>query len=202
MNKKYQTELHHGLLPAIRKSDRWRRLTSLSKSELKIRSKRLLLSGCVLLLCATVVSCGSSGTREPVRVPPRETAPKVIKAEIMDSPVALGSGRKSAKFVPDNLFGFAELPGGNIGTFVTEGGRPYERFAFTHRTEDGAIITLSSLVRHLSDMKTIHGYEGFRGPMAGKNVWVFRRGKVVAGVIGLPDNEAKVEMTRMAYAMR
>ncbi|MDZ7640273.1 MAG: hypothetical protein U5J83_18800 [Bryobacterales bacterium] len=161
-------------------------------------------SAAAAMLCL-FISCSPDSARKspsPASPPSPGQVAQAMKPEVVDAPLALGGGRSSAEFVPDKLFGFDDMPGGNTGSFVSEGGLRYQRFAITHRTESGATITLATLVRRLSRLNTIHGYEGFRGPIAGKNCWMFRSGKVVAGVMGLPDDEAKIEMARMAYSLR
>jgi hypothetical protein len=158
------------------------------------------------VLALALVSCGSdSASRRTVETPPTASAgtpESTRKPQVLDRPLALGAGKKGAEFVPDQLFGFAEMPGGNLGNFVSEAGTPYQRFAITHTNQNDATVTLALLVRRLGKLKTIHGYEGFRGPLGERNIWLFRHKNIVAGVLGLPDREAKIEFARYAYSLR
>jgi hypothetical protein len=140
----------------------------------------------LFVAAALLAGCGASGSSEKKAAAPPPPPP------VKDDRVLLvPTHQTSAKLVPDHLLGKMALPGGTIGDY-DDGGKKYQLFIIETETAQDAAFLLVDFKPLLTDPAYIAYMGGYFGPDAtdGKPVWVFAKGKYLAGVVGLARDPA------------
>jgi hypothetical protein len=89
----------------------------------------------------------------------------------------------------DSLLGQGFLPGGNLATYEKDG-KTYQLFLSDLGDAQKASFALLDAKEALADAKFVASFGGYSG-MVGEAPWfVFAKGKYLAGVVGLPPDEA------------
>ena len=136
----------------------------------------------VLLAAFTLIGCGSSPETKSSAPPP----PPPVK----DNTVRLLTDNlTSARVVPDHVLGKAILPGGSVGDYQA-GAKKYQLFIIETETPQDAAILLLDTKGLLKDAAYIAYMGGYFGTDAGTPIYVFSKGKYLAGVVGLPKDTA------------
>ena len=152
----------------------------------------LLLS--LLLLC----SCGSDSSK-PATAENSPAAPSRISiANPIDETRRFPmDGREKVDVIPDHLFGKDYLPGGNIAEYK-KAGKTWQQFVIKADNPNQTAILLGRFKDGLKDPKFVAHMGGFYGMDGTTPMFVFPKGRWIAGVVGLPENDADILGRQMA----
>ena len=138
-------------------------------------------------------SCGSESKPGATEAPKKAEAPKIFdeyrrfpKTNLIDT-----------KVVQKELMGKPFMPGGTLARYK-KGKTEYEMFLAELPTAEDAAILLLDWKKALSDAKLVPSFGGYFGQDAGRPVFVFPKGKWIAGVGGLPQKEADLQARTLA----
>ncbi len=141
----------------------------------------------VAVTVAMLCGCGSS----PQPAPSSErAAPPPAPAKPADESARFPQADLSGtEVVNTHLLGKAFMPGGTLAHYK-KGKRTYDLFlAETPSAQDAAIVLLS-WKDGLSGAEFVPSFGGYFGKDGSEPVFVFTKGKWIAGVKGLPQKEA------------
>jgi len=143
------------------------------------------------LLAATLAAillgaCSSPAPRKAAEKKAEAPAPPPVKD---NSEKLLTANRVSAEVVQNHLLGISALPGGTIGDYRAKG-QKYQLFVIETETPQDAAIMLLDLKNTLKDPEYIASFGGYFGADSNGNLFVFAKGKFLAGVAGLPQAKA------------
>jgi hypothetical protein len=149
------------------------------------------------LFAAVVLLAGCGASEKKAAAPP---PPQPVKDDRL---LLLAAHQTSAKVVPDHLLGKVALPGGTIGDYH-DGGKKYQLFVIETATAQDAAFLLLDFKPLLTDPAYIAFMGGYFGPDAtnGTPIWVFAKGKYLAGVVGLPRDPADALAREFAARLR
>ncbi len=142
------------------------------------------LTAPVVFLALALVSCGGPPAAEAPkklinRTKPSDETRKFPKADLVDS-----------KVVDQELMGKAFMPGGTIANYK-KAKKEYQLFLAKAGSPTEAAISLNDWRTALSEAKLVASFGGYFGNEANsKPIFVFTRGPWIAGVAGLPQEEA------------
>lgn len=137
-----------------------------------------------LAVLITLSGCGAP-TEEP---PPKKAAAPVI-APSDESHRFPSQDRVKAGIVDDHLLGKDFLPGGNLAEY-SRGGRTYQLFLIETKSPQAAALLMNDHQKSLSNAKFIAHMGGYFGMDGEQPVYIFAKGKWLAGLVGLPQDEA------------
>ena len=97
--------------------------------------------------------------------------------------------RTAMELADDHLLGKDYLPGGNLATYEKDG-KTYQLFLIVIQDAQTASFEMLDLKERLTGARFVPSFGGYFG-MDGDQPWfVFARDKRLAGVVGLPQDEA------------
>lgn len=131
-----------------------------------------------------LTGCGSSPQKAEKQV--ETPAPPPVKD---DTALLLTLNRTSAKVVPNHLLDNSALPGGTLGEYDVNGLK-YKLFVVETDSAQDAAILLLDMKATLKDPAYIAYMGGYFGTDANGQVYVFAKGKYLAGVTGLDEDRA------------
>lgn len=150
-----------------------------------------------LFLLALVLLAGCGEAPAPAAKQPPASTPPTDEARRFPA-----ENRVKIELVPDHLLGKAFLPGGNLAEYkLPKGGKPYQQFLVGTGTPAKASYLLLDYKNDLQSpkyMAHIGGYFGSDGPQP---VYVFAKGRFLAGFVGLTEAEAEPMARRFAVAL-
>jgi hypothetical protein len=149
------------------------------------------------LICAALVLAGCVST-PPAPETKAALAPPPVKD---DTALLLTENRVSASVVPDHLMGNKALPGGSLGEYAA-GQKKYQLFVLETGSAQDAAILLLDYKGTLTDSAYIAYMGGYSGADSGKPVFVFAKGKYLAGVVGLAPDAADPIARQLAARIR
>lgn len=128
--------------------------------------------------------CGCSSAPAP---PARTEAPPVA---VKDSSGMLPlKDRISTAVVPNHLLGQQKLPGGTVGDYAS-GGRKYQLFVIEATSSQDAAFLLLDIRGTLREPQYIAYMGGYFGSDGTRPVYAFAKLRYLAGVVGLPKDDA------------
>ena len=133
-----------------------------------------------------LIGCGSGGSSAPAEKKTEAPAPAPVKDNTAKLPAA---NRTSASVAQSHLLGNSALPGGTLGEYVAKG-KKYRLFIVETDTPQDAAILLLDVKGTLKDPAYLASFGGYFGSDAGGDLFVFAKGKYLAGVAGLPQSQA------------
>jgi hypothetical protein len=150
----------------------------------------------LLAALALMLSCGETAA------PPKAAGP---------APVAIAKpsdetrrfpmdGRDTVDVVEDHLFAKDYLPGGNIAVYK-KGGRTWKQFVIKADNPNQTAILLGRFKDGLKDPKFVAHMGGYFGMDGETPLFVFPKGRWIAGVTGLPETEADTLARQMALRL-
>lgn len=153
-------------------------------------------------LCALVIvvlgACG--GTQAP-----QETAAKKEPAPAAKPPDESRrfptTNRVKIEIVDNHLLGKEFLPGGNLAEYEREG-KKYQQFLITGKSPDEATFLMMDFKDKLSGAKFIGHFGGYFGMDGETPVLLFPLNDYLAGVVGLPQDEADLVARDFAARLR
>ncbi len=153
---------------------------------------RTMLKTAALLPLLLLGGCAS----EPKSAPPAkaEAPPPKIFDEYRHFPKTNLLG---TEVVQKQLMGKPFMPGGTLARYK-KGKTEYEMFLARLPSPEDAAILLLDWKKALGGAKLVPSFGGYSGTDAGRPVFVFPKGKWIAGVAGLPQKEADVQARTLA----
>ena len=132
---------------------------------------------------------GCSSAPESAATPAAQPKPAPAK-RLMDHQAALiQEGLLSSKLVPDHILDNPKLPGGSLGEYSKKG-KKYQLFIVDADTNQAAALMLFDVKNGLQSPEYISYMGGYFGSDGKQPVYVFAKKQYVAGIVGLPMNEA------------
>jgi hypothetical protein len=138
-------------------------------------------------------SCGSEPKPVTTEAPRKAEARKIFdeyrrfpKTNLIDTRV-----------VPKELMGKPFMPGGTLARYK-KGKAEYEMFLAELPAAEDAALLLLDWKKALTNAKLIPSFGGYFGQDAGRPVFVFPKGKWIAGVAGLAEKEADPQARTLA----
>jgi len=137
----------------------------------------------LILAAAFLVSCSDT---------PKAAEPKAVKKaarptdETRRFPM---DGRENVEIIEDHILGMDFLPGGNLATYKI-GGKTWREFVIKAESPDQTALLVGACKDHMKDPKFLAHMGGYAGSDGQQILYVFPKGRWVAGVVGLPVAEA------------
>jgi hypothetical protein len=135
-----------------------------------------------LVVILLLIGCSAAPEKKSSAPPP----PPPVKD---NTALLLDANRTGARVVQDHVLGVSALPGGSVGDYEA-GHRKYQLFVIETESPQSAAILLLDMKSSLTDAAYIAYMGGYFGAEAGAPVYVFSKGKYLAGVAGLPKDTA------------
>ena len=148
-----------------------------------------LIAGAALLLA----SCGSQPSQS-AQAPVQTEQPPKPKDETRRFPL---DGQVSTKLVENHILDKTFLPGGTMAHYK-KGPKEYDMFVAQFPTATDAAIALAHMEGALKDPHLIPTFGGYFGTDGGRPAFIFPKNTWIAGVIGLPEQEADREARGLA----
>ena len=152
------------------------------------RMIRLALSALAVML----YGCGGAGVEV--------AKPVVMKAPADETRRFPLDGRESVEAVAGPLFGKGFLPGGNIAVYK-KGAKTWKQFVIRNEDAGQTAVLLSKCRDALTDPKFIAHMGGYFGMDGGQPMFVFPKGRWLAGTVGLAEKDADIAGRVMALRL-
>ena len=150
--------------------------------------------GIALILSAALSGCGG-----PAEAPASET--KQTAAPIPKPPDESrrfpAEGRVKVELVDANLLGKHYLPGGNLAEYE-RAGKKFRMFLAVAESPDAAAFLMLDFKNDLADAKYVSHMGGYFGRDGDEPVFVLQKGKYLAGVVGLDEEQADLTARELA----
>ena len=144
---------------------------------MKTTSTALLLL--LLLACGQAPAPEAAQAPEPVPLPPpRDQSYRFPKEGLVSTSIAV-----------EHILGKYFLPPGNVAEY-SHGGKTYTLFLISEAGEEKATMLAFDIKGHLTDPTFLADFGGYFGTLDGEPWFLFPRRQVVAGIVGLPQEEA------------
>ncbi len=128
-----------------------------------------------------LTGCGSSAPERPAETKAETPAPPPVKDNTAKLPSA---NRTSARVEQNHLLGNSALPGGTLGEYENKG-KKYQMFIVETATPQDAAILLLDVKNTMKDPAYIASFGGYFGTGSSGDLFVFAKGRYLAGVAGL-----------------
>lgn len=137
------------------------------------------------LLLFILLACGQAPAPEAARAPEPAPPPPPRDESYRFPKEGLASTSIAAEHVLDKDF----LPPGNVAEY-SSGGKNYTLFLISAGGEENATMLAFDIKEHLADSAFIADFGGYAGTLDGQPWFIFPKQSAVAGIVGLPQNEA------------
>ncbi len=147
----------------------------------------------ILSFAVFLSSCGPE-PKPAVTQPPRKAEGIKILDEYRRFPK---SNLVDTQVVQTELLGKPFMPGGTLARYK-KGSREYEMFLGQLPRSDQAAFLLLDWQKALTGRHLLPSFGGYFGEDRGRPVFVFSKGKWIAGIVGLPEKEADAQARLLA----
>ena len=147
---------------------------------------RNMVTFVVMRFAAIAILCLLAACSEPPKPAAEAPRPPRPMDEARRFPMM---NRVSADVVETPIMGKAFLPAGNVAKYK-DNKSEWELFVYKAASEGEAGTKLLDYKNSLAEPKFVAHFGGYFGLDAGKPVFLFSKGKYVAGVVGLPLDRA------------
>jgi hypothetical protein len=137
------------------------------------------------LLLSILLACGQTPVPEAAQAPepappppPRDQSYRFPKEGLVSTSIAA-----------DHILGKDFLPPGNVAEY-SRGGKTYTLFLISAEGEEKATMLAFDIKGQLTEPAFIADFGGYFGTLDGEPWFIFPRRRVVAGIVGLPQEEA------------
>lgn len=137
------------------------------------------------LLLSLLLACGSAPAPEAAQAPEPATPPPP-RDESYRFPK---EGQVSTSIANDHILGKEFLPPGNVAEYSSNG-KDYTLFLISAGGEEKATMLAFDIKGHLADAAFVSDYGGYAGTLEGEPWFIFPRHGFIAGIVGLPQDEA------------
>jgi hypothetical protein len=135
-------------------------------------------------MAALMLGLACGGTPSAPAPEAKAEAPKVKPSD--ESRRFPKENQTAMEVVDDRLLDKDYLPGGNLATYQKDG-KSYQLFLTTPERPGDLLLEIS---QNLSGAKFVASFSGYFGAAGDQPWFVFAKGKHLAGVVGLPQDEA------------
>ncbi len=145
-------------------------------------------SVCILALFVAA-SCGGPSDETPATAEKKQAAAAPVPKppdEVRRFPSA---NRVSHEIVDNHLLGKDFLPGGNLAAYERDG-KKYQQFLINCESPDQATFLMMDFKNEFRDAKFLGHFGGYFGFDGDTPVLLFPRNNYLAGIVGLPQDEA------------
>lgn len=149
-------------------------------------------TACLSLLLA-LAGCGEGPPRSPTAEMKTEVKPPADESALFPL-----TGLVNSRVVAGHLLGKSFLPGGTVADYE----KGYQLFAIREASAQKASFALLDFKKDLTAPKYLAHMGGFFGMDREKPFYVFAKGPVIAGVIGLPYERADIVARQFAAKIR
>ena len=134
------------------------------------------------VIAALILSgCGSSAPEKSAEMKAQTPAPPAVKDNTAKLPSA---NRSSARVEQNHILDNSALPGGTLGEYE-KNGKKYQMFIVETATPQDAAILLLDVKNTMKNPAYIASFGGYFGTGSSGDLFVFAKGKYLAGVAGL-----------------
>jgi hypothetical protein len=147
----------------------------------------------VLVAMAVLNACGPEPKPAVPEAPKKAEAPRIFdeyrrfpKANLLDT-----------KIVQAELMGKPFMPGGTLARYK-KGKTEYQMFLGQLASSDQAAFLLLDWKKALTGAHLLPSFGGYFGDDAGRPVFVFSKGRWIAGVVGLAEKPADAQARLLA----
>jgi hypothetical protein len=140
-----------------------------------------------ILAVALLGACGGANEAPATKAEKKELAPAAKPPD--ESRRFPTTNRAKIEIVDNHLLGKDFLPGGNLADYERDG-KKYQQFLITCASPDQATFLMMDFKDKLRDAKFLATYGGYVGFDGDTPVLMFPRNNYLAGVLGLPQEEA------------
>lgn len=147
-----------------------------------------------LILAGALAACG--GQSEAPAEAAKQAAPARPKPPD-ESRRFPAEGRLKVDLIDANLLGKHYLPGGNLAEYERNG-KKFRMFLAVAETPDAAAFLMLDFKNDLADAKYVSHMGGYFGRDGDEPVFVLQKGKYLAGVVGLDEQQADLAARELA----
>lgn len=140
----------------------------------------------VALLLSILLACGQAPAPEAAQAPEPPAAPPPPRDQSYRFPK---EGLVSTSIAADHILGKDFLPPGNVAEYSVDG-KTYTLFLINEVGEEKATMSAFDIKERLAEATFIADFGGYAGSLDGEPWFIFPRRSVVAGIVGLPQDEA------------
>ena len=135
------------------------------------------------LLLSILLACGQTPAPETAKAlepppPPRDESHRFPKEGLVGTSIAA-----------EHVLGKDFLPPGNVAEYSRDA-KIYHLFLIAMPTEEKAVFLDYDIKERLTDAAFVADFGGFFGTLDGEPWFIFPRKRVVAGIVGLSEQEA------------
>ncbi len=156
-------------------------------------TRRFVCVGAIIVLGA----CGGAREAPAPKAEKKEAAP--VEKPPDESRRFPSTNRVKMEIVDNHLFGKDFLPGGNLADYEHDG-KKHQLFLISCASPDKATFLMMDFKDTLRDAKFLGTYGGYFGFDGDTPILMFPRNNYLAGVAGLPQEEA--DMVARDFAAR
>lgn len=148
----------------------------------------MLLRPCLALFAVLLISggCSNPAPESKTSVPAEAPEPPPDQSQHFSQ-----TGLLKMERVPDHLLGKKFMPGGNLATYK-RGKLEYQQFLGKMPDADHAAFLLLDWNKELKGSKYLAHMGGYAGMDGDRPVYVFTKGAWIAGISGLPQDQADI----------
>ena len=140
-----------------------------------------------ILAMVLALSCGGAVEEPPAAAKKKEPAPAAKPPD--ESRRFPSANQVKLEIVDDHLLGKDFLPGGNLADYERDG-KKYQQFLISSESPDQATFLMMDFKNELRDAKFLGHFGGYFGFDGDTPVLLFPRNNYLAGIAGLPQEEA------------
>lgn len=149
----------------------------------------------IAIVCFGFAGCGSSPEKAEAPAPAAKTEPAPVKDHTSLFP---DEGKTGARVVPDHLLDLKALPGGSIAEYDVKG-KKYQMFIIdTDTNQSAAFMMLDMKAAMAPNPDYLAHMGGYAGTYQDKPLYTFAKTHYVAGIYGLPKDQADPIAIRLA----
>ena len=137
------------------------------------------------LLFSVLLACGQAPAPEAAQAP-EPASPPPPRDQSYRFPK---EGLVSTSIAAEHILGKDFLPPGNVAEYSRDG-KTYTLFLINETGEERATMLAFDIKGHLTEPAFIADFGGYFGTLDGEPWFIFPRRQVVAGIVGLPQEEA------------
>ncbi len=127
---------------------------------------------------------GCSSAPEPAAAPAKAPEPPKDHTSLFSD-----AGKVSTKLVPDHILDLKVLPGGSWAEYDVKG-KKYQEFIIDTDSTQTAAFMLPDVKAQMVNPQYISWMGGYFGTYQGKQVYCFAKLHYLAGIVGLPKDQA------------
>jgi hypothetical protein len=134
------------------------------------------------LLFSILLACGQAPAPETAKAPEPPPPPR------NESQRFPKEGLVSTSIAADHVLGKDFLPPGNVAQYNRDG-KTYTLFLIAAPTEDAGMLAYDVKL-HFTDPAFVADFGGFFGTLDGEPWFIFPKKRMLAGIVGLPRDQA------------